>query len=251
MTTKPKLSVCIPAYEMAGKGAEYLAASFEALASQTLKDFEIVVSDQSSDAEIAALCRAWQDRLNIQHVRFDQGPRQASANVNNAMRHAKAPLIKVLFQDDLMMGGQALQRIVDAFDDPKVGWVLCGSAVTRDGVSVENPMVPRLTPKLHYGKNTVSSPSVLGMRNTQAHWFDEGLQWLMDVAFYKELWLALGDPVIVAETLVLNRLHADQVSARITPELRRRELAYVRETFRHSDGIAASYEYYRQILKAR
>ena len=88
---------------MAGKGATYLAASFETLAVQSMPEFEIVVSDQSTDDKIRDLCDEWQGRLNIRHVRFDTGPRQASANVNNAMRHANAPLIKVLFQDDLMV----------------------------------------------------------------------------------------------------------------------------------------------------
>ncbi|MGC1495061.1 MAG: glycosyltransferase family 2 protein [Sulfitobacter sp.] len=251
MTDVPTLSVCIPAYEMAGKGAAYLEATFATLAKQTLVNFDVVVSDQSSDAHIEALCQSWQSKLDIKHIWFKDGPRQASANVNNAMRHATAPLIKILFQDDLMIGNAGLQRMTDAFADPSVGWVLCGSGVTQDGVTIERPMVPRLTPKLHYGKNTVSSPSVLALRRDVGLMFDEDLQWLMDVAFYKELWMKLGAPAIVPETLVLNRLHVDQVSAKITPALRRKEIAYAREKFGSQDSIAARIEYYRQMIKAR
>lgn len=246
----PHLSLCIPAYSMGGSGAEFLKQSFEILSSQSFKDFEVVVSDQSDDGAVAAVCEAFSDRLSLRHIWNREGKRQASANVNNAMRHAEGEIVKILFQDDYLNGDNALEVIVNAIGSSGA-WHLCGSGVSRNGGAVERPMVPRLTGKLKFGKNTVSSPSVLAMRRAVLEYFDEDLIWLMDVDLYQRLWDHLGDPVISPETLVVNRIHSGQVSAGVSPELRRQELRYIRRKLPGSFQLSSRLEYWRQMLKAR
>jgi glycosyltransferase involved in cell wall biosynthesis len=246
----PHLSLCIPAYSMGGAGAHFLSESFEILSSQSFDDFEVVVSDQSDDGAVAAVCDAYSDRLCIRHIWNREGKRQASANVNNAMRHAQGELVKILFQDDYLNNSNALEVIVNAIG-ASGKWHLCGSGVSRNGGAVERPMVPRLTSKLKFGKNTVSSPSVLAMRRSLLEFFDEDLIWLMDVDLYQRLWDHLGDPVISPETLVVNRVHSGQVSASVSPELRRQELRYMRGKLQGSLQLSSRLEYWRQMLKAR
>ena len=251
MPRPPLISICIPAYDMGGQGGEYLLDSFEHLLRQTFEEFEVVVSDQSDSDGVAATCKAYADRLTITRVDFRDGKRQASANTNNAMRHARAPLLKVLFQDDYLCDYKALQVIVDAFENPKIGWVLCGSGVTYDGKTLERPMVPRLNPNIHLAKNTVSSPSVLALRAGTGLEFDEELIWLMDGDMYKRCNDTLGPPAICPEPLVANRLHPGQVSAGVSPDLRRQELRYVRAKNRASETLGNRLHYYKQMLKAR
>ena len=47
-----KVSVAIPTFEYYGRGVEFLDDMFRTIASQTLKDVEVVISDQSIDDEI-------------------------------------------------------------------------------------------------------------------------------------------------------------------------------------------------------
>ncbi|MEP2715224.1 glycosyltransferase [Pseudophaeobacter sp.] len=246
----PQLSLCIPTYSMGGMGAGFLAESFEILTRQSFTDFEVVVSDQSDDEAVAEVCASFSDRLQIRHIWNHEGKRQASGNVNNAMRQAEGDIIKILFQDDYLNGGDALKTIVEAIGITGK-WHLCGSGVSRGGGAVERPMVPRLTSKLKFGKNTVSSPSVLAMRRELLEFFDEELIWLMDVDLYQRLWDRLGDPVISPETLVVNRVHAGQVSASVSPELRRHELRYMRSKRERPLAFGDWLEYCRQVLKAR
>jgi glycosyltransferase involved in cell wall biosynthesis len=246
----PHLSLCIPAYSMGGAGAAFLAQSFEVLTSQSFDDFEVVVSDQSDDGAVAAVCEAYSDRLSVRHIWNLDGKRQASANVNRAMRHAEGEIVKILFQDDYLNGSRALEVIVKALGSAGK-WHLCGSGVSRNGGAVERAMVPQLTSKLKFGKNTVSSPSVLAMRRACLEFFDEDLIWLMDVDLYQRLWDRLGDPVISPETLVVNRIHSGQVSASVSPELRRQELRYMRRKQQGSLQLSSRIEYWRQLLKAR
>ncbi len=88
-------------------------------------------------------------------------------------------------------------------------------------------MVPRWHDQIRFGRNTVSSPSVLALEAGHGLWFDEGLIWLMDADIYQTCHDALGPPAIVPETLVANRLHAGQVSAGVSRGRRRRELRHV------------------------
>ena len=62
-----KVSVCIPRYEMKGKGAEYLDHSFNLLYAQSYKNFEVIISDNSKNDNIKKLCEIWSDKLNINY----------------------------------------------------------------------------------------------------------------------------------------------------------------------------------------
>ncbi|PHO04202.1 glycosyl transferase [Rhodobacteraceae bacterium 4F10] len=246
----PYLSVCIPTYEMGGNGARFLEESLQKLDKQEFRDFEVVVSDQSSDTAIQNVCQNWNNRLAVRHVWNRHGKRQASANVNFAMDAASGEILKILFADDYLSDSKALSAISKAFRSSGKSWLLNGSGVCRDGVTVEDTMVPRLTEKMVFGKNTVSSPSVLAMRKSCTERFDENLIWLMDVEMYQRLRLNVGEPIILREPLIVNRLHDAQVSAAIGKPLRRKEIQYVREKFSGQLSRSASMEYWRQLIKA-
>ncbi|QGX98118.1 glycosyltransferase family 2 protein [Roseovarius faecimaris] len=251
MARDPYISICIPAYEMGGQGAEYLLDSFEHLLRQSYEQFEVIVSDQSDDEGVATICKAYADRLDITRLDNRGGARQASANTNNAMRAARGQVLKVLFQDDFLCDPTALAQHADAFSKEGAQWLLCGSGVTHDGQSLENTMVPRLDPNLYLGKNTVSSPSVLALRAGTGLEFDEELIWLMDVDMYKRCQKVLGAPHILEAPMVANRLHLGQVSAGVSPTLRRRELRYMRAKHQADETLGNRLHYYKQMLKAR
>ncbi len=228
MPETPFLSVCIPSYAMGGHGAGFLRQSLTVLTGQGFDDFEVVVADQSDDTAIRDLCAEF-GALNLRHVRTAHLKRQASANSNAAIEAARGEFVKLLFQDDFLNGVDALGRIAAAFE--RADWCLTGSAHTRDGERLMNPMVPRYHDRIHFGKNTVSSPSVLAFRRDGAPRFDENLVWLMDVDFYKRCAGQWGMPAIVPDPLVVNRLHKGQVSARVDRGHIRQELRHVRRKY--------------------
>src|SRR6056297_1289966 len=226
MLASPNVSVCIPAYEMGGHGCEFLGHSLKVLADQEFQDFEVVVADQSEDNAIKDLCDDYSG-INVRYIPTGHLRRQASANTNAAIDNSRGAVIKVLFQDDFLNGRDALAKIADAFEAPEVGWCLTGSEHSRDGTTLTRPFVPRYHDRIHYGKNTVSSPSVLAFRRQIAPRFDENLVWLMDVDFYKQCALKWGRPLTLPEPLAVNRLHDGQVSAGVDSDLVRKELRYV------------------------
>jgi glycosyltransferase involved in cell wall biosynthesis len=55
----PFFSVAIPTYGYDGKGSDFLNFSLSKLSSQTFKDFEVVISDHSSDDTIKEVFERW------------------------------------------------------------------------------------------------------------------------------------------------------------------------------------------------
>lgn len=245
----PRLTVCVPAYEMQGRGAAYLDQLLHSLQAQSYPHLDVVIADQSRDGSLAELCAAWADRLTLTRIDTSDVKRCASANINRALDAATGDIAKVLFQDDFLCAPDALARIAQAMTDSDAAWCLCGSGVTRNGTDIEAPMRPRLNPGLHLGHNTVSSPSVLALRRSCPERFDEDLEWLMDVEFYHRLALTYGPPALVDEVLVANRLHDGQVSARIDRRIKARELDAVIRRHRGTTSLAGKLEYAKRRIK--
>lgn len=225
------LSVCIPTYEMRGEGEKFLRHSFNILAQQTFTDFEVVISDHSRDEAVAGLCREFADRLDIKYYRYHDKIGSSSTNLNNCIRQAQGRLIKILFQDDFLYHREALADIVAAFDIEKDAWLITACEHSPDGVNFYHPFYPRYNRRIHLGKNTISSPSVLTIKNDRPLLFDENLIWLMDVDYYKRCYDAYGPPKTVRRINVVNRTGQHQVSAGVDRELDRRERRYVIEKF--------------------
>jgi glycosyltransferase involved in cell wall biosynthesis len=93
---KPQISICIPTYN----GEKFIAKTIQSVLDQTFSNFEIVVSDDGSTDKTLEIVRSFSDpRI----VRVDSLSRVgAEANWNNSVANARADLIKLVCQDDLL-----------------------------------------------------------------------------------------------------------------------------------------------------
>ncbi len=222
-----KISVCIPTYEMAGHGAAFLLRALESIKQQTIKDLEVVVSDHSENEEIRDICK--NSDLDVKYLKNSNNRGSSSANINNAVQNASGDYIKILFQDDYLCRTDCLEKVLSEFESG-AGWVVVGTIHTTDGVNFYNPIKPKYHEKIYLGENTISSPSVIAIKNEKPLLFDEKLSWLMDVEYYKRLYDKYGLPNIVKDALVVNTLWEGQISnTRITKDLVDKEVEYVRQ----------------------
>jgi hypothetical protein len=236
MKRQPYLSVCIPTYEMRGLGAVFLVHSLNILAKQSFKDFNVVISDYSVDTEIKKVCERFKNTLNIKYVTNDnhQLPlnKRMSGNTNNAILHADGKLIKILFLDDFLYDKNSLKKTVESFEYAEDHWLISASEHSSDGKTFNRPYYPKYNDKIYLGKNTISSPSVLTIKNDSPLLFDENLIWLMDCDYYKRCYEKFGAPKILNEITVVNRVGQHQISNNeVNNDLIKQELRYVKEKF--------------------
>lgn len=222
MTQSISLSVLVPAYEMNGRGSEFLRRNLASILKQDISHdifdgtVEIVVSDQSQDGCLAEVCRelAIPSGFTLRHEPNPHQFRSASSNLNTAFNASSGRYVKVIFQDDFLLSRRALLETLEAFEShPGMSWLLCGTTHTRDGETFFNNMVPKLHDRIHFGLNTVSSPSVLALRRSAWIPFDTNLRWLMDVDAYKSLHTAWGAPIVLEAIHVATGVGEHQVTA--------------------------------------
>lgn len=224
-----KISIAIPTYECHGKGWLYLSELFNSICKQTEKDIEVVVSDQSNDDATLSLCDYYKRHLNIKYVQGHHLKRSNSPNANHAISHCTSDIIKVMFADDFFIVENAIEKFLNAFVNKDVNWVAAGCAHCNNTHQLYRPFIPRYNHDIHIGNNTMSSPSVLAFRGK--HYFDEKLVMLMDCDLYKKLYNQYGDPYIITDYLVCNRIHENQMQ-NTSNDVLDAEIIYCKEKYK-------------------
>lgn len=221
-----RFSICIPVYEMKGRGEEFLTHALQTIARQSLRDFEVVVSDNSLGDSLEKATKLFS--LNINY--FKNPLRGMAPNTNAAMNAAKGELIKILYQDDFLSGFESLQEISDNFK-PEDQWLVTGCAHTTDGVIWENAHRPKYNDEIYLGNNTIGSPSVLTVRNEGKLLFDESLTWLLDCDLYKRYYDKYGAPKLLSAINVIIRTGKHQMTHQLSEERMLAEGEYLKTKF--------------------
>jgi len=226
---RPFFSVTIPTWGINGKGVEYLEHSFNILAQQSFTDFEVVISDHSEDNDIENLCNSWSSMMDIKYMRNSYGRGKIAPNLNNAIRHSNGVFIKMLFQDDFLYDTDSLQIIFDSIaENQDKDWFITSCVHTDDCITMYDRMTPYYHNRIYAGVNTISCPSVLTVRNEEdIPIFDESLNWLVDVEYYKRLHDAYGDPVVIDIICAVNRNAEVRATNIITEKQKQEEISRV------------------------
>ena len=233
LNKKPFFSIAIPTYEMHGKGEEFLEFSFDILFNQTFKNFEVVVSDHSSDDVIRNLCDRWSNKLDIKYHKNTYKVGGSSPNINNAIQKSNGEWIKLLWQDDFLFGDDSLEKLKNHIDsNPQINWIATACEHSNDGKKMYRNFYPRWNEQMHLGINTISSPSVITIKNSpDKMYFDEDLIWLMDVDYYKRMFTLHGEPSYLYRINVVNRTWESQLSNTISDERKNSEISKMRQKY--------------------
>lgn len=220
------VSICIPTYEMGGRGVEMLDQLLDSIRMQSFRDYEIVISDHSKGEDIRNHVLQWDD---IVYVRNELFRGSSSYNMNNAIRHATGKYIKPMFQDDLFDNTRSLEYMVKAMD--RAHWVAGRCRHCEDDPNFRFRMhTPHWdgVQDLRQGINRIGSPSCI-MYERGDVWFDNNLIWLMDCDFYISLYKKYGIPRLLEDdTCVVSRQWPGSVSNSIaTDKIKATEASYM------------------------
>lgn len=209
---------------MGGYGYVFLNELLTELKFQTVQDFEVVITDQSSDTNVMQVCEYHSDKLDIKYFRNFYNKGKAAANINMAMQYATGEIIKILYQDDFFVVPNALERIQKEFENG-AKWVVNGFTHSHDKKNFFNTIVPYYRDNVLLGANTLGNPSNVSILTSERLYMDEEILYVVDCEFYYRTKQKLGFPKIIEDILVCARHHpvsaVDQPSfySRLEPEV--------------------------------
>lgn len=196
-----KISIVIPWHFMEN-WQFFLTRCLQSIEAQSFKDYEVILTKAGS----------------------------MPVNSNRAIESAQGELIKVLYMDDYLAHGNALQEIVDNFTKESA-WLVTG-CLHDNGQSVGNYHEPTWNEYLYTGVNTVGSPSVLTLRREGHLLFDTSLSFLLDCDLYKRLHDTYGPPVILNTPNVVIGLHQGQTTNIMSDTAKEAERLYLLEKYK-------------------
>ena len=209
---------------------QYLPTAIESVVAQTLQNWELIIADDGSGAEVRAYLAtlATQDRIKVILLPHLGNPGAAR---NVALRQARGTYVAFLDSDDLWMPTKLEMQLAVLESQPERQWSYTDFVrVDYSGASIDFERNPRRIPyqgqvfepllRLRAG---IAMPTVMAKRELlgRAGGFDEGFQLHEDY----ELWLrlALLSPVSrLAEPLACVRRHAEHFSSGGVRSLRAR-----------------------------
>jgi glycosyltransferase involved in cell wall biosynthesis len=227
----PVTSVVIATYEMSGMGRRYLQDALQSIHAQEQIEVEVVVVDDSRDNAIQEECHEWKSQLALKYLRNTEPRISASAKFNRAINASSGSIIKVLCQDDVLMGRDSLRRTVDALSAGAV-WAVSAYAHIDEFGQVIGSHVPQLHRHIER-VNTIGSHSGLAfLRVKEIERFDESLFWRMDCELYRRLYERFGPPKILLDKTVGVRQWRGQSTNSIIKRSRRvREWCHVAKKY--------------------
>lgn len=184
---KPFVSICIPAY----KRPDFLIRLLDSISIQTYKDFEVVITDDSSDESVAGLIKVYSGRFTIHYYKNPKAL-GTPANWNAAIRLARGEWIKLMHDDDWFADNNSLEQFFRATKSASNSFIFSGyKNVNIETLHSEeyvlNPWHAYLLKKNPYNllkQNFIGHPSTTFIKNDQGDWYDEHLKWVVDIEFY-------------------------------------------------------------------
>lgn len=221
-----KLSVAIPCWSMGGKGHEVLDYSFKILERQTLKDFEVVVTDHSIDDNVKNVCD--NSSLNVKYIRNEKDRGNPASNTNLGLSNCVGDYIKLLCQDDYLYDDVSLENCYNDIVGSNNVWSFNSYFHTNDYKNLYRRYFPYFNERIET-VNTFGTPSALTIKNGLGIYCDENLKFAYDCEFYKRIYIKHGLPNLSDKVTMVNYIHENSTTNTIANEqLRMDEENYIR-----------------------
>lgn len=218
----PLVSICIPTY----RGAQTIGATIESVLIQDFKNFELIIVDDGSPDDTAAVVATFSDT----RVRYERNERNLGpeGNWNQCQKLASGKYFKLLPHDDLLAPTCLSQqvKVLEEDADERIALVFCardvigpeGTVLTRRGYSSaktgvvpSNELVKR---SVRAGTNLIGEPGGVLFRralSVKVGGFDATNSYVIDLDYWFRL-LAHGDAYYLDQCLASFRVSAQQWS---------------------------------------
>lgn len=238
MNKTPLVSICIPTYEMHGKGVLFLNHLLTSIYYQSYKNIEVIISDHSrTDVIKNAVDNCSYKEMEIAYVRCDRKVGNSSANMNCAVENASGSILKIMHQDDFFCNSKAIENVVNAFNrNPNSMWGSMRFKHTREEndhpSTFHNELLPVYNDQIISGDNKIGPPSAMFFKRFDGEVFDEELIWINDCEFAYRMYNRFGPPLVIDEIGVCIRVWSSQVTNTMADKkLREKEYTYIENKY--------------------
>ena len=209
------VSICIPAY----KNVQYLQRLLASISSQTFRDFEVIITDDSNDDFVKNYIASHKWRFSLSYFK-NEIPVGSPENWNAAVRHAKGEWIKIMHHDDWFSSETALEEFTQEIKSHhNSSFFFCSyENKYEDGeskkVAPPNSLLRNLifkNPLALLSGNIIGPPSVTIYKNDGKTLYDDRIKWLVDIEFYIR-YLKNKKPVYIDRSLINIGIHETQVT---------------------------------------
>lgn len=224
-----KVSICVPTYN----NVQDVERLLQSIIAQEYTDYEVNISDDSTNGEIEKLVEVYQQTVLQNKIRYahNEKPLGHIFNWNAAIKMATGRYIKIMFSDDWFTDEKSLGKFVDMLDkNEHVNFAFCGSRQVKLDDSVDNS-VHNQTHEQSYDRhaseqfirlltqdyrmlflgNEIGAPSAIIYRDTEKRYgFDEKSNWASDMFLYFDILQDNPNFAYTREPLICIGEHANQ-----------------------------------------
>jgi glycosyltransferase involved in cell wall biosynthesis len=180
----PFVSICIPTY----KRISYLKRLLESIVTQTYKDHEVIITDDSDDDSVKDLLEEYENRLPIRYYKNEYAL-GTPANWNRAISNAKGQWIKLMHDDDWFSAPESLAGFVKVADSDhpfifSAYYTVSETSARKLHELSEFKNTITKEPGVLFAKNVIGPPSVTLIHKSISETYDERLKWRVDIEFY-------------------------------------------------------------------
>lgn len=182
------ISICIPAY----KRIDFLKRLLDSVASQSYKNYEVVITDDSNTIDVEDFIKNYASTIPALKY-FKNSPILGSPeNWNECIRKANGKWIKIMHDDDWFEDNTSLQQFADAAENNTSDFIFSGfynnflkeNRKEKNLISHRNKFLLKKNPCYLLKKNFIGHPSTTLIKNNLDYWYDNKIKWVVDIEFY-------------------------------------------------------------------
>jgi hypothetical protein len=209
------ITICLPMYDPQDKHKIFLQEALESIRLQTLQPKEVLIGGSYEPTYLKKLLKTFDVFFPVRFIRNDSV--STSSNINALVPNCSGSIVKLLFQDDFFISNTSLASTSLIFQKTGVIWVACGSQnYDNDSRKFVKRIYPKFKNRISKGINSIGSPSVISFKKSHFLPFNENLVWMLDCEWYLQMQHKFGDPAILMDFQIANRLHKLQATNRVS-----------------------------------
>lgn len=201
----PFISVCIPSY----KRLNYLQRLLDSILTQTFRNVEVIISDDSNDDSVENLIKSYTGEILIRYFKNNPG-KGTPANWNAAIARAEGEWIKLMHDDDWFTSPESLANFAGCTG--KQQKIICSGYTSHFEETGKKPRQHILSlaqkrkiihnPNCLLMQNLIGPPSVCMVHKSVMEKYDERLKWRVDCDYYAKILTAEKSFEYIREPLI-------------------------------------------------